>query len=303
MKIVGLCQFAVFGPPGRVGLADGRLEVATLEDAHARLWHPVRMAQRFHLLEALLLPALRAQTEPEAEVVMTTSTEMPEIFQVRLERVTAGIPGLRLLRVDGMAPDAPLLAVMEAASGGFAEPVAYYQVGEDQALSADFTARLQASVGRVDPGGMVSFPTGVLGFHDGEMVRHCMVQDLSGPVGLAGVMPPGPPDCAFDLWLGQKAGRVPVFTEPRFAAYCRTVLGSPPVAHAQSLFPVAGYIRRRMAKTVAQHPELVAGEAITGRAAAALTGFPQATAEVLRAAMDPVALAESMGFPPEPLAG
>ena len=300
MKIVGLCQFSVFGPPERGGPADGRLEVATLDEARARLWHPVRIAQRFHLLESLLLPAIRAQTDPEFEIFVTVSKDMPDLFQARLERVTKDIPGLRVLQLDGMAQDAALRAVMEEASGGFAEPVAYFQVGDDQALALDFIQRLQEASRRVDPGAMVSFPAGVLGFHDGTMVRHCMVQHVSGPIGLAGVMPPGPAEMTADLWLGRSIGRVPVFSDPRFAAYHRTLLATPADPTYRHLFPMPGVLRRLMIKTIGQHPELAAGAAVTHRAGLALAAFSQVTAAVFEAAMHPVGLAEAMGFPLEP---
>ena len=308
MKIVGLCQFSVFGPPGRGDPADGRLEVASLEEALERLWHPVRMAQRFHLLEMLLLPSIRAQTGPWAEIVVATSAAMPEVFQARLARVTADIPGLRHIRMDGTAQDGALLSVMEAASSGFAEPVAYFQVGEDQALAMDFTARLRDAVGRVDPGGMVSFPTGVFGFHDGMMVRHCIVHEELGPIGLAGVMPAGPPEVTCDRWLSRDIGRVPVFTDPTFAAYHRTLLAGPAVPDYRHLFPVSGVVRRLMVKTIEQNQELTDGKMITRRAEVALAeGFAQTSAEALRevltAALEPVALAEAMGFALEPQVG
>jgi len=305
MKVVGLCRFSVFGQPGRADPADGRLEVASLEEALARLWHPVRMAQRFHLLETLLLPSLKAQTDSGAEILLLASASMPDLFQARLDAVTAAVPGLRLIRTEAADEDAALFKRMEEASAGFSAPVAYFQVGEDQGLTAEYTARLRDAAMRVDPGGVVSFPTGVFGFHNGGLVRHGMME---ASVVVAGVMPPVPPEVTFDQWLSRDTGRVPVFTDPTFAAYHRTQLFTPTTEAYQALFPVSGIVRRRVLKYIEQDPELAAGAVITRKAEAAIaTAFPHLSAGALReaisAAWDPVALAEAMGFPLEPLAG
>ena len=150
------------------------------KDAPLMRWEePVRMAVRFHLMETILLPAIRAQTDPDFVLQITTSQLMPDIFQERLDRITADLPQVRILRSARTDLSKALRPAMAEASGGGAEPAVHFRVDDDDAVSADYIARLRRASARVEPGGMVTFPRGVMGFlHDG-IARHAMIQKHS----------------------------------------------------------------------------------------------------------------------------
>ncbi len=299
MKIYGHCRFSFFG------FTDTGREIGTADDAFQKLWHPVRMAVRFHLLETILLPSIRAQTDRDFTLVITTSEIMPALFHERLERVTADIPEVAILRTKNTDLTRALAPVMAEASDGYTEPSVHFRVDDDDALSADYVARLRSAARRVDPGGMITFPTGVLGFLDGEVARHCLFQKHSIAIGLALVNPAGTPRQPFRIQHGSHSNTVPSYTDPTFPSFHYTLHSANNTSGYGQLFHVDGAHRRRILKSLDQNPELAAGASSTAGAEAAIAAaFPYTTGAALRVAIeqsgDPVGLAEAMGFPMEP---
>ncbi|MFN4193305.1 MAG: glycosyltransferase [Tabrizicola sp.] len=300
MQIWGHCRFSYFGR------SDTGREIDTLDTAFAKLWHPVRMAVRFHLFETLLLPAIRAQTDPGFVFQIVTSTRMPDLFQERLDRVTADIPQLRILRSEETDLNRALHpAMLEAGADGSGAAV-HFRVDDDDAVSVDYVARLRQAALRVDPGGMITFPTGVIGFlHEGA-ARHAPFQKHSIAIGLALVEPPGGRN-PFRIQHVVHASRVPSFCDPTFPAYHYTLHSANNTAGYGRIFHLDTGEHRRIQRLMQQHPEFAEGALTTPAAEAALAAaFPHTTGEALRAAIlragDPVGLAEDMGFPAEPFA-
>lgn len=298
MQIWGHCRFAFFG------VSDTGREIGTLETAFAKLWHPVRMAVRFHLMETILLPAIRAQTDPDFVLQITTSQLMPDIFQERLDRITADLPQVRILRSARTDLSKALRPAMAEASGGGAEPAVHFRVDDDDAVSADYIARLRRASARVEPGGMVTFPRGVMGFlHDG-IARHAMIQKHSIAIGLALVVAPGGRN-PFRIQHLRHADGVPSYCDPTFPAYHYTLHSANNTSGYAQLFHLDTSQNRRVRKLVAQNKELAAGGVTTAKAEAALAAaFPHTTGEALRNAInraaDPMQLTEDMGFPVTP---
>lgn len=300
MQIWGHCRFSFFGR------SDTGREIVTPEAAFGKLWHPARMAVRFHLLETILLPAIRAQTDPDFLFQITTSTQMPDLFQDRLDRVTADIPQLRILRSPHSDLNRALRQTMAEASGGGVEPSVHFRVDDDDAVSVDYIARLRRAAQRVDPGGMVTFPSGVIGFLHQGIARHVTFQKHSIAIGLALVVAPGGRN-PFYIQHGVHATRVPSFADPTFPAYHYTLHSANNTSGYDRLFHLDTSENRRIQKIMAQTPSFAEGAVTTPKAEAALAAaFPHVTGPALRQAIsragDPLALAEEMGFPAEPFA-
>ena len=290
MKIVCQCRFGCLDQPDVAVALHG-------------LWHPVRMALRFHLLEQFLLPSLRAQSDGAFIFVLLTSAEMPEPYHDRLARVTAGIAQLRLLRAQAGEMTAALAPLMAEVSLGFTAPSVHLHVAEDMALAVDHIARLRGASGRVDPGGMISFPAGVLGFVDGAVARQCAYRQPSSII----VAPAQPQRQHAAPPSPDYAASVACYTDPMFPAFHTVLHSGLPVPGYEDLFPKDGSQRRRILKSVQQNPELAAGGVVTAEAAAALAqAFGYTSGDALRDAVrrtaDPVSLAAEMGFPLQPLA-
>jgi hypothetical protein len=301
MKIYGHCRFSYFG------ISDTGREIGTPEAAFAKLWHPVRMAVRFHLMETILLPALRAQTDPDFTFVITTSKAMPAPFHDRLERVTADIPQVRILRTMKTNLTRALAPVMQEASDDHTQPAVHFRLDDDDAVCHEYVARLRRASAKVDPGGMITFPSGLAGFLDGDTARHCTFYKHSIAIGLALVAPAQKPRQPFRIQHVRLATRVPSFTDPTFPAFHYTLHSVNTTSGYGQLFHTDSAQRRRVRLLMAANPELARGAASTARADAALAqAFPQTTGAAMRdaiaASADPMRLVAAMGFPTEPFA-
>lgn len=299
MKIFGHCRFSYFG------ISDTGREIGTPEAAFGKLWHPVRMAVRFHLMEAILLPSIRAQTDPDFTFVITTSEAMPAPYHERLERITADIPQVRILRTAQTNLSRALRPVMLEASEGQTQPAVHFRLDDDDAVSHDYVARLRKASAKVDPGGMITFPSGVIGFLDGAEARHCTFFKHSVAIGLALVTDARKPLQPFRIQHVMHAWRVPSFTDPTFPAFHYTLHSVNNTSGYGQLFHLDSAQRRRIQKLLAANPELAQGAVSTaGADAALLRAFPHTTGAAMRAAIansaDPLRLVEEMGFPTEP---
>lgn len=301
MKIYGHCRFSYFG------LSDTGRAIGSVEDAFQKLWHPVRMAVRFHLMESLLLPVLRAQTDPDFRFVILASEIMPEPFQLRLDRIVADLPQVQVLRTAQRDIGKAMRPVMIEASNGYADPAVHFRVDDDDAVSTDYVARLRRAAAKMEPGGMITFPSGVLGFLEGEGARHCTYQAHSIAIGLALVTEPVRPRNPFTIQHMKHSSGVPSYTDPTFPAYHYTLHSVNNTVGYAKVFHVDPAERKRIRRSLAIYPELAAGRASTTAADTAIAeAFPHTTGETMRAAIArtgrPVDLAEEMGFPMEPFA-
>lgn len=300
MQIWGHCRFSYFG------LSDTGREIVTVDSAFSKLWHPIRMAVRFHLMETILLPAIRAQTDPDFVFQITTSQLMPDLYHDRLKRITADIPQVRILRTTQTDLTRALRPVMAEASLDHTVPSIHFRIDDDDALSTDYISRLRRAAGRVDPGGMVTFPTGVVGFLHHGKAHHALFYRHSIAIGLALVVPPVGRH-PFRIQHVHHSTVVPSYTDPTFPAYHYTLHSANNTSGYSQLFHLDTAQNRRIQKLMQHNAELAAGGVTTTDAEAALAaGFPHTTGEALRQAIaragEPFALAEEMRFPTEPFA-
>jgi hypothetical protein len=298
MKILGHCRFSFFGT------TDTGREIGTLEDARARLWEPRRMAVRFHLFEHLLLPAIRAQTDQDFTLLLITSRAMPDVFHARLSAITNDQPNIRILATDQTDYTRAALPVTQELSRDLADPLVHFRVDDDDGLSRDYIARLRDAVGRVDPGGMITFPRGVMGMVDGQVARHTRFNKMSIAIGLAIISTPGSRIHPFRIQHGRHASRVPSYCDPTFDAYHYSLHSANISANAgngaEPTFRTDGERNKRILAARAELAEKGDGFTTPEIEDIICQAFPFTDGarlrEVLAATADPAQLAQSMGF-------
>ncbi len=219
MKVMGFCRFSWFG------ISDTGRSIQTEDDAMRILYDPIRLATRFHLFENLCAPALRHQTDPDFEFVVITSPEMPEQFRTRLERIVAAVPQMRLVvtnKRDIGAVMKPL--VLEGTAGG-TQPLASFRLDDDDAVSVNYIARLRGIARRMEPGELITFPSGIYAFQHPDGARF---GDWNKPFVAAGLVRMNGPGAMQDVFRMQhlkEAERRNFFTDPKFFAYMVTSHG------------------------------------------------------------------------------
>lgn len=295
MQIFGHCRFSWFG------ISDTGREIADVDDARARLWHPLRMAIRFHLFEKLMLPSLAAQTDPDFTLLVTVSEDMPEMFQDRLDAVVAAHPFVRMNRTlsrDYARMITPFMR--ETTADGTAQSV-HFRLDDDDALPSSYSARLRRDADRVDTGGLICYPTGIVGFLNGNRACHGFRSIAYHAQGLARVAGPGVMRSPLHMQHRDMGNRVPSYVDPTFIGFHFTqhavnnTLGYGAVVHA------GGSDARLVDRMVRNNPELAAGLDAPARCDAELaSGFPFSDGpgirSILQATTDPARLCEEMRF-------
>lgn len=295
MQIFGHCRFSWFG------VSDTGRELTDIEDARARLWHPLRMAIRFHLFEDLMLPSLAAQTDQDFTLLITVSEDMPEAFQTRLDAVVAAHRFVRMNRTlsrDYARMITPFMR--ETTQDGTARSV-HFRLDDDDALPASYVERLRRDADRVDTGGLICYPTGIVGFLNGSRACHGFRSISYHAQGLARVAGPGVVRSPLHMQHRDMGNRVPSYVDPTFIGFHFTQHGVNNTLGYGAIVHEGGSDRRVVERMVRNNPELAAGLDAPPKCDAELaTAFPFSDGPGIRAMLEqtinPARLCEAMGF-------
>lgn len=278
MKIVGHCRFSFFGR------TDTGRAVATAQDAQDLLWNPERMAVRFHLLENLLLPSIRNQSDPDFWFVLTTSEIMPSVYHDRLEAAVDGLAQARIIRTKETDIGRALRGVMIEASNDRQDPAVHFRIDDDDAVCVSYIERLRAAAAGLRPSTMITFPSGVMGFLDGDTARHRVFDKHSIAIGLALVKAAADMRTPFQIQHRAYAQRNPVYADPTFPAYHYTRHSTNNTnGYDQVIHRSGGVVDIVAANSRKVHPEFADGVVTTAAAEKAIAeAFPYTTGEALR---------------------
>lgn len=144
MQVIGLCRFSW---PAEGGFQVEHDDLATRE---AYLYAPARMEERFAHFEAICLPGLMAQTDPDFVFLVLVGTSLPPAYRARLEALLAGFPQARIVA----RPSGPHRAVCQSVLNDvrdMAEPCLQFRHDDDDAVAVDFVATLRQAAEDVLP--------------------------------------------------------------------------------------------------------------------------------------------------------
>jgi hypothetical protein len=137
MRTVGICRFSYAGEGGfKVGHRDHAALGAFLYD-------PVRMEERLRLFEAITLPSVRGQSDPEFTFLIVTGTGLPLRYLARLQGLVAEIPQCVIVQY----PPGPHRRVMKRAlndwRGAADAPCLQFRLDDDDAMALSFVKRFK----------------------------------------------------------------------------------------------------------------------------------------------------------------
>ncbi len=296
MQIFGHCRFSWFG------ISDTGREIADEDDARARLWHPQRMAIRFHLFENLMLPSLAAQTDGDFQLLVTVSEDMPDLYQTRLEAAVAPYSFVRMNRTLSRDYAKLIVPFMQETTAGGTLQSAHFRLDDDDGLPASYIARLRRDAERVETGGLVCYPYGILGFLDGARPRHGFRHISYHAQGLARIAGPGMTRSPLHMQHKQMGAQVPSYVDPTFVGFHFTQHGVNNTKGYGEVVHRGGADERLIKSMERGNPELAEGKDAPEKCDAAIAeSFPFTTGPALRAhlaeATLPDALCDRFGFP------
>lgn len=137
MRTVGLCRFSYLG---KGGFKSGHDDQST---AAAMLFDDTRMEERFRLFEAITLPCIAAQTDPDFTFLIVTGKWLPAPHLERLRKLTADIPQC----VIKQYPPRPHRKIMAKAindwRGAPDTPCLQFRLDDDDAMALSFVEKFK----------------------------------------------------------------------------------------------------------------------------------------------------------------
>lgn len=281
MKIFGHCRFSY------LGRTDTGKAIVSLDDARKKLWNPARMAARFNLFENIMLPSIINQTDKAFDFVITTSNEMPDVFHDRLNKAVSGQKNIRILRTSETNIRRALRPIMLEANNDRADNAVHFRIDDDDAVSADYIAKLRHASAGLKPKTMVTFPRGVLGFMNGENACHRAFEKHSIAIGLALIKGPNDLVTPFEIQHRAYGKKNPVYSDPTFPAYHYTRHTTNNTnGYDQVLHRSGGVVDIVLENSLKVHPEFKDGARTTDEAEAMIAqAFPYTTGDTLRDAI------------------
>jgi hypothetical protein len=137
MQVIGLCRFSY---PAIGGFQVGH---ETDRDRMAYLWAEDRLEERFRLLEAVALPCLRAQTDPDFDLLMLIGDQFPKQHQDRLRDLTADLPQVQIIKQPPRPSREMSKALLNNARHDPAQPCIQFRHDDDDACAVDFIEKLR----------------------------------------------------------------------------------------------------------------------------------------------------------------
>ena len=139
MQVIGLCRFSY---PAEGGF---QVEHKTIEDRITYLYQPPRMEERFTLFEAITLPALKSQSDPDFTLVILIGDTLPRPYETRLRDLCAGVPQIRI-RAEAPARHRPIMrSILNEARHDLSASCLQFRLDDDDAIAVDFVQELRQS--------------------------------------------------------------------------------------------------------------------------------------------------------------
>lgn len=145
MRCVGVCRFSYAGLGGfKVGHEDH----AALE---AFLYSDTRMEERFRLFEAITLPCVAAQTDPDFTFLIVTGAGFPAHHLARLQALTAAIPQCEIVQYPPRQHRRIMKKAVNDWRGAPDAPCLQFRLDDDDAMAVTFVEKLRQAAEDLAP--------------------------------------------------------------------------------------------------------------------------------------------------------
>ncbi|MBY6140670.1 putative rhamnosyl transferase [Leisingera daeponensis] len=145
MQVIGLCRFSY---PAIGGF---QVEHGTMAERIAYLYSDARMEERFRLFETVALPSLRAQSDPDFDLVIVTGDSLPRQHRDRLCDLTAGLPQVRIAAEPPRRHREVMKELLNRARRDPDRPCLQFRFDDDDAVAGEFVERLRETAADCAP--------------------------------------------------------------------------------------------------------------------------------------------------------
>ena len=147
LQVLGLCRWSY---PSQTGAFNNTGE--SLEALQSELYAAGRMAVRLFFLEHLVLPSLRAQSDPDFTLVLMMGETLPEPWRSRVLELVQDVPQVKpVFLPEGQNHMVACTALMRAHRDENADVVVEFRLDDDDAVASDFVAQLRGLYRQLRP--------------------------------------------------------------------------------------------------------------------------------------------------------
>lgn len=139
MQVIGLCRFSF------PALGGFQVEHETAAERAAFLYQPARMEDRFRHFEAISLPSIAAQTDPDFTFVIVIGDDLPEPYQERLFDLCASVPQVVIQPHAAGGHREVMQKAFNTARKDTGGPCLQFRHDDDDALGLTFVERFRAA--------------------------------------------------------------------------------------------------------------------------------------------------------------
>ncbi|MFP7675263.1 glycosyltransferase [Marivita sp. S0852] len=144
MQVILFCRFSY---PAEGGF---QVDHNTVADRRNALYQPERMELRLSLFEHFCLPGLKAQTDPDFDLVVLVGSCLPDPYFARLQKLLHDMPQARIVARDPAPHRQVCQSVLNAARKHINKPCLQVRHDDDDALAVDFVAKLRKAASDCD---------------------------------------------------------------------------------------------------------------------------------------------------------
>lgn len=137
MEVLGLCRFSYLGHGGF------RITHDSLEERRAFLYDPERMENRFRHFEAITLPSVVGQTDPDFTFLIVTGECLPEHYLERLLDLVEDHPQIVVQAYPPMRHRRAMNTAIRKAQQNPKETCLQFRLDDDDAMGVDFVERFR----------------------------------------------------------------------------------------------------------------------------------------------------------------
>ncbi|MCE8514614.1 putative rhamnosyl transferase [Ruegeria pomeroyi] len=160
MQVLGLCRFSYLGHGGFKVMHE------TLDERRAYLYAPARMEDRFRQFEAITLPSVAGQTDPDFEFLVVIGECFPDSYRARLEGLVRDVPQVRIRAYPPLRHRTAMAQALDDHRHDIDAPCLQFRLDDDDGMARDFVARYREvaadteALWRKHPAVAVDFNTG-----------------------------------------------------------------------------------------------------------------------------------------------
>ena len=207
-----------------------RLSRKGLEGVRDTLYNPERLERRFQLFEALTLPSLLGQSDPDFTLAVLIGEDFPADFRARLARMIAPMRDARIVALPPYNNYRSTKLAIESCRQEGATHLLTLRLDDDDALGRDVIeaqkqiAPIVAGAGPADAPAVICFNNGLfLELSEGGNRIYSVIEKLPLGIGMGMIAPVGARPTIFSTDHRRVHTRWNTYTEALTPRFIRTV--------------------------------------------------------------------------------